>query len=69
MTHDHAYWRDLEATFEEVVDLGLGRGSDKYIALDWPLGEAKRVREQQCDFWEPFFLRSIADGPSPAAAR
>jgi para-nitrobenzyl esterase len=47
---------------------GQGRGSNKYIVLDWPLGEAKRLREQACDFWEPFFLRSIADGPVPAAA-
>ncbi len=46
---------------------GRGRGSDKYIVLDWPVHEGKRVREAACDFWEPFFLRSIADGPVPAA--
>jgi para-nitrobenzyl esterase len=48
---------------------GRGRGSDKYLVLDWPLREAKRLRESPCDFWEPFFLRSIADGPVPAAAQ
>ena len=46
---------------------GLGRGSDKYMVLDWPLREAKRLREPQCDFWESFFLRSIADGSISAA--
>ena len=46
---------------------GRGRGSDKYIVLDWPVRDGKRLREAQCDFWEPFFLRSIADGPVPAA--
>ena len=46
---------------------GQGRGADKYLILDWPLGEAKRLREEHCDFWEPFFFRSIADGPVPAA--
>jgi para-nitrobenzyl esterase len=48
---------------------GRGHGSDKYLILDWPLREAKRLRERQCDFWEPFFLRSIADGPVPAAVQ
>jgi para-nitrobenzyl esterase len=48
---------------------GEGHGSDKYLVLDWPLREAKRLREPQCDFWEPFFLRSIADGPVPAAGQ
>ena len=48
---------------------GQGRGSDKYIVLDWPVREAKRLREAQCDFWEPSFLRSIADGPVPAAGQ
>ena len=45
---------------------GLGRGADKYLVLDWPVGEDKRPREAQCDFWEPFYLGSIADGPVPA---
>ena len=46
---------------------GKGRGADKYVILDWPLREGKRLREEHCDFWEPFFLGSIADGPVPAA--
>jgi carboxylesterase type B len=45
---------------------GRGRGPDKYLVLDWPVREDKRLREAQCDFWEPFFLRSIASGPTPA---
>ena len=48
---------------------GNGRGSDKYLILDWPVREDKRLREAQCDFWEPFFLGSIADGPVPAGGR
>jgi len=45
---------------------GRGRGSDKYLALDVPVREAKRLREAACDFWEPYFFRSIAAGPVPA---
>jgi para-nitrobenzyl esterase len=37
-----------------------------YIALDWPLREGRHWRENQCDFWEPFFLRSVA-GSVPAS--
>ena len=29
---------------------------------------SKRLREEQCDFWEPFFLRSIANGSVPASS-
>ena len=43
-----------------------GRGADKYIVLDWPLRGDKRLREEHCDFWEPFFLGSIAGGSVPA---
>jgi len=46
---------------------GHGRGADRYLILDWPLREDKRLREEHCDFWEPFFLRSIANGPIPAS--
>ena len=45
---------------------GKGRGSDKYLVLDWPVREDKRLREAACDFWEPFFFGSIANGPMPA---
>ena len=46
---------------------GQGRGSDKYIVFDSAIREGQRLREQQCDFWEPFFLRSMLGG-LPAAA-
>jgi para-nitrobenzyl esterase len=46
---------------------GQGRGTDKHVVLDWPVGENTRLREAHCDFWEPFFLRSIAGGPVPAS--
>ncbi len=46
---------------------GHGSGADKYLVLDWPVREDKRLREEQCDFWDPFFLRSIASGPIPAS--
>lgn len=48
---------------------GHGRGSDKYLILDSPLREGHRLREEHCDFWEPFFLGSIADGPVPAKGK
>ena len=47
---------------------GRGRGADQYIVLDWPVREDKRLREAHCDFWEPFFLRSIAGGSVPASS-
>jgi para-nitrobenzyl esterase len=46
---------------------GQGRGADKYQVLDWPVSEGKRLREAACDFWEPSFLSSIVNGPSPAS--
>ena len=46
---------------------GQGRGSDKYIVFDSAIREGQRLREQQCDLWEPFFLRSLLGG-LPAAA-
>lgn len=46
---------------------GRGRGADKYLILDWPVRDDKRRRERYCDFWEPFFFRTIAGGPVPAA--
>ena len=46
---------------------GLGRGTDKYIVLDSVIGEGTRLREAQCDFFEPFFFRSVLGGV-PAAS-
>ena len=41
---------------------GEGRGADKYIIFDSVIREGKRLREEQCDFWEPFFFRSMLGG-------
>ena len=41
------------------------RAAEKYMVLDLPLREDKRPREDQCNFWEPFFLRSLL-GAVPA---
>jgi para-nitrobenzyl esterase len=38
---------------------GEGRGADKYLILDDPVTTGKRLREAQCEFWEPYFFRSI----------
>jgi len=38
---------------------GAGRGADKYLILDDPVTTGKRLREAQCEFWEPYFFRSI----------
>jgi para-nitrobenzyl esterase len=73
------YWTRFAATGNPNVDddsvvhwpafthpSGEGRGSNKYVVLDWPVREDKRLREAACDFWHPFFLRTIAGGPVPA---
>jgi para-nitrobenzyl esterase len=44
---------------------GVGRGVDKHLVLDVPILEGARLREAQCDFWEPLFFRS-ASGSLPA---
>ena len=45
--------------------VGQGQGSDKYIVFDAAVHTAKRLRNQACDFWEPYFLRSTT-GSVPA---
>jgi para-nitrobenzyl esterase len=45
---------------------GSGRGNDKYIILKSDIGEGARLREARCDFFEPFFFRSVLGGV-PAA--
>jgi para-nitrobenzyl esterase len=45
--------------------IGDGRGSNKYIVFDSIVREGKRPREAECDFWEPFFFRSML-GKLPA---
>jgi len=47
---------------------GRGRGSDKYIILDSVIREGMRPRETHCDFFEPFFFRSLLGG-LPASAQ
>jgi para-nitrobenzyl esterase len=45
---------------------GKGHGSEKHLVLDVPIRTSKDLREEQCDFWEPFFLGS-AVGAVPAS--
>jgi para-nitrobenzyl esterase len=45
--------------------LGPGRGADRHLILDTVIRADKRLRESACDFWEPFFLRTIL-GSVPA---
>lgn len=40
----------------------------KYIAFAWPIRRGQRLREEHCDFWEPFFLGSVV-GSVPASHR
>ena len=47
---------------------GDGRGSDRYVVFDEVIGEGMRPRERQCDFFEPFSLRSVL-GVMPAATQ
>jgi para-nitrobenzyl esterase len=44
---------------------GAGRGVDKHLVADVPIQEGRRLREAQCDFWEPYFFRSTT-GVVPA---
>ncbi len=45
---------------------GQGRGVDKYLALAASIQQGLRIKESQCDFWEPHFYRSLT-GAVPAA--
>jgi para-nitrobenzyl esterase len=45
---------------------GEGRGVDKYIIFDSAIREGQRPREEQSNFWEPFFFRSML-GALPAS--
>jgi len=47
---------------------GNGRGADKYLIFDAAIREAGRPHESRCDFWEPFFFRSVT-GSVPATTR
>jgi para-nitrobenzyl esterase len=72
------YWTRFAATGDPNVEdetvvhwpafkdpQGLGRGSNQYIVFDSVVGKDKRPREDACDFWEPYFLRSMV-GKVPA---
>jgi len=43
-------------------------GSSRYIVLDSPIRDDKRLRQDACDLWDTFFFRSLA-GTLPASAR
>jgi para-nitrobenzyl esterase len=47
---------------------GRGRGSEKYIIFDSAIRVGKRLRAQQCELFEPLFLRSLL-GTLPASAQ
>ena len=45
---------------------GAGRGVDKHLLFDVSIHEGPRLREAQCDFWEPYFFRSASGSVSAA---
>ena len=66
------YWARFAATGNPNIDdettvhwprfrspLGDGRGADRLLIFDAAIRADKRLQEQQCDFWEPFFLKTI----------
>jgi para-nitrobenzyl esterase len=66
------YWARFAATGNPNIDdettvhwplfrspLGDGRGADRLLIFDTAIRADKRLQEQQCDFWEPFFLKTI----------
>ena len=44
---------------------GAGRGVDKHLVFDVAIHDGQRLREAQCDFWQPYFFRSVS-GSVPA---
>jgi hypothetical protein len=73
------YWTRFAATGSPNIDddtvvhwpafkhpAGGGHGADKYLTLDLSIAEGLRLREGQCDFWEPYFFRSVT-GAVPAS--
>lgn len=72
------YWSRFASTGNPNVDddsvvhwqifrepFGKGRGANRYLVLDSVIRSDKRQIESGCDFWEPFFLRSMI-GKVPA---
>lgn len=59
---DALTWHEFRHPVDEA------RAAEKYLVLDLPIREDKRPREDQCNFWEPFFLRSLV-GSEPAAEK
>jgi len=73
------YWTRFAATGNPNVDddsvthwpamrtpTGNGRGADKHLVLEAIPHEGLRLRERECDFWEPYYLRSTT-GVVPAS--
>ncbi len=54
---------DRWPVFKHVIK--RGHGSGKHIVFDVPIRVERRLRDRQCHFWEPYFLRSIS-GSVPA---
>jgi para-nitrobenzyl esterase len=76
-----AYWTRFAKTGSPNIDdgtavewhafkhpTGNGRGAELYLILDGEIREGKRPHESRCDFWDPFFFRSVT-GSVPASTR
>jgi para-nitrobenzyl esterase len=72
------YWARFIATGNPNIDedpvvhwqvfrepVGDGRGANRHLVLDRAIRSDKRLRESACDFWEPYFLRTML-GAVPA---
>ena len=66
------YWTRFAATGNPNIDdetvvhwplfrspLGGGRGANRLLIFDAAIRDDKRLQEGNCDFWEPFFLKTI----------
>jgi para-nitrobenzyl esterase len=66
------YWARFAAAGDPNIDdetvvhwplfrspLGEGRGADRLLTFDAVIRADKRLQEQHCDFWEPFFLKTV----------
>lgn len=45
---------------------GLGQGADRYVVFDAAITGASRLGGTRCEFWEPYFFRSVT-GAVPAS--
>jgi hypothetical protein len=75
---EKGYWSRFAASGDPNIDddtivhwqmfrepSGEGRGANRHIVFDRVIRTDKRLREAACDFWQPYFFRTMV-GRVPA---